>query len=137
MLLAALRVFPMVTNCDHSCMVSLSGFPFSGRSSLPLQSFVKGGRKEKLVFIYRDRRIKKMTTLPSVSIVTPQYPALLTVPELSVYLGIKAKTLYAKIEAGEIPYYRIGRLVRFRLDEINNWLERLQEGYPSTRRAKQ
>ena len=48
---------------------------------------------------------------------------LLTVPELSAYLGIKAKTLYAKIEAGEIPHYRLGRLIRFRLDEINAWLE--------------
>lgn len=63
-----------------------------------------------------------MTTTTG-SMLVPQYSALLSVPELSAYLGIKTKTIYAKIEAGEIPHYRIGRLVRFRLDEINSWLE--------------
>ncbi len=48
---------------------------------------------------------------------------LLTISELASYLSIKVKTLYAKVEAGEIPHYRIGRLVRFRLDEIDAWLE--------------
>lgn len=48
---------------------------------------------------------------------------LLTVSELSEYLCVKEKTLYAKVEAGEIPHYRIGRLIRFRLDEIEAWLE--------------
>ncbi len=48
---------------------------------------------------------------------------LLTISDISKYLNIKTKTLYAKVEAGEIPHYRIGRLVRFRLDEIDAWLE--------------
>jgi excisionase family DNA binding protein len=48
---------------------------------------------------------------------------LLTITELAFYLNVKTKTLYAKVEAGEIPHYRIGRLVRFRLDEIDAWLE--------------
>jgi len=48
---------------------------------------------------------------------------LLTISDVSEYLNIKTKTLYAKVEAGDIPHYRIGRLVRFRLDEIDAWLE--------------
>lgn len=48
---------------------------------------------------------------------------LLTISELAVYLSIKQKTIYAKVEAGEIPHYRIGRLIRFRLDEIDAWLD--------------
>ena len=48
---------------------------------------------------------------------------LITVPKLSEYLHIKEKNIYAKVEAGEIPHYRIGRLIRFRLDEIEAWLE--------------
>ena len=48
---------------------------------------------------------------------------LLTIERLSDYLNIKVKTLYVKVEAGEIPHYRIGRLIRFRLDEIDAWLE--------------
>lgn len=47
---------------------------------------------------------------------------LLTISEVSTYLSIKQKTIYAKVEAGEIPHYRIGRLIRFRLDEIDAWL---------------
>jgi excisionase family DNA binding protein len=47
---------------------------------------------------------------------------LITTEILSIYLNIKIKTIYAKVAAGEIPHYRIGRLVRFRLDEIDEWL---------------
>jgi len=46
----------------------------------------------------------------------------LTISEISKYLSIKEKTVYAKVEAREIPHYRIGRLIRFRLDEIDAWL---------------
>lgn len=53
---------------------------------------------------------------------------LLTILEISSYLSIKQKTLYAKVESGEIPHYRIGHLVRFRLDEINAWLEGCRRG---------
>ena len=48
---------------------------------------------------------------------------LITIEKLSTYLNIKVKTIYARVEAGEIPHYRIGRLIRFRLDEIDAWLE--------------
>lgn len=47
---------------------------------------------------------------------------LLTISEVAAYLNIKRKTIYAKVEAGEIPHYRIGRLVRFSLAEIDAWL---------------
>lgn len=53
---------------------------------------------------------------------------LLTISEISSYLSIKQKTLYAKVESGEIPHYRIGHLVRFRLDEVNAWLEGCRRG---------
>jgi excisionase family DNA binding protein len=45
----------------------------------------------------------------------------LTILELASYLGIKPKTLYAKIK--EIPHYKVGRLVRFRREEIDAWME--------------
>ena len=49
--------------------------------------------------------------------------SLLAIKDISEYLDIKQKTLYAKVEAGYIPHYRIGGLIRFRLNEIDAWLE--------------
>ena len=47
----------------------------------------------------------------------------LTVQEVSRYLGIKPATLYSKVEAREIPCYKFGRLVRFRQEDIEAWVE--------------
>jgi len=52
----------------------------------------------------------------------------LTIIEISSYLNIKTKTLYAIIESGEIPHYRIGRLIRFKKDEIDKWMKRNRAG---------
>jgi len=46
----------------------------------------------------------------------------LTIQELSVYLGIKPKTLYARIK--EIPHYKVGRLIRFRKEDVDDWMEK-------------
>ena len=46
----------------------------------------------------------------------------LTIGELSAYLSIKSKTLYARVK--EIPHYKVGRLIRFRKDDIDAWMER-------------
>jgi excisionase family DNA binding protein len=45
------------------------------------------------------------------------------VDELSEYLGIKKSTLYRMIENGDLPHYRIGRLIRFRCNEVDSWIE--------------
>lgn len=47
----------------------------------------------------------------------------LDIKELSCYLKIKEKTLYCWVERSEIPYYRIGKLIRFRQGEIDTWME--------------
>ena len=43
--------------------------------------------------------------------------------ELSEYLGIKKSTLYAMIGNGDLPHYRIGRLIRFRCDDVDSWIQ--------------
>lgn len=47
----------------------------------------------------------------------------LTIDEVSAYLSLKPKTLYALVESGEIPHYRISDLIRFKKDEIEAWME--------------
>ena len=39
------------------------------------------------------------------------------------YLNLKESTIYAKVEGGILPHYRIGRLIRFKKAEIDHWME--------------
>ena len=41
--------------------------------------------------------------------------------DLSNYLKVKMKTLYALVP--ELPHYRVGKLIRFRKEEIDSWME--------------
>lgn len=43
------------------------------------------------------------------------------IKDLSNYLKVKIKTLYAMLS--EIPHYRVGKLIRFKQEEIDAWLE--------------
>ena len=47
----------------------------------------------------------------------------LDINELSEYLGLKRSLLYSYVEAGEIPHYRVGRLLRFRLEDVDRWMD--------------
>jgi excisionase family DNA binding protein len=46
----------------------------------------------------------------------------LTVKELGDYLNIKEKTIYYWVENNSIPFYRIGKLVRFKKPEVDVWM---------------
>jgi excisionase family DNA binding protein len=46
----------------------------------------------------------------------------LTVKELSKYINIKEKTIYHLVTKGSIPHYRIGKMVRFKKQEIDAWM---------------
>lgn len=47
---------------------------------------------------------------------------LMTIKDVSNYTKIKEKTIYAKVESKQIPSYRIGRLIRFKKEEIDEWI---------------
>ena len=49
-------------------------------------------------------------------------PALLTVREVAAYLGVHDKTVYAWVERGSIPHYKIGGRVRFDIAQVQQWL---------------
>lgn len=48
----------------------------------------------------------------------------MTVEELAVYLSIAVGTLYKKVQAREIPFTKIGNLLRFTRPSIDAWLAR-------------
>ena len=48
----------------------------------------------------------------------------LTIDELSQYLGIKKSNLYAKVERREIPFYKWGRLIMFKKEEVDAFMEK-------------
>jgi excisionase family DNA binding protein len=45
----------------------------------------------------------------------------ISVDEVAAYLNINKGTVYRWIKTRQLPAHRVGRLWRFRLDEINNW----------------
>lgn len=46
----------------------------------------------------------------------------LSVDEIALYLGVKRDTVYNWIEKKNMPAHRIGRLWKFRADEIDAWI---------------
>jgi len=47
----------------------------------------------------------------------------LDVKELSSYLKLKQKTIYHMVANGSIPHYRLSKLIRFKQEEIDAWME--------------
>jgi excisionase family DNA binding protein len=47
------------------------------------------------------------------------------IEDLSKYLNVKIKTLYAMTP--DIPHYRVGKLIRFKKQEIDFWMEHKKE----------
>lgn len=45
------------------------------------------------------------------------------IKELSDYLSVKVCTLYGKVHRKEIPFYKLGGLIRFKKTDIDAWLE--------------
>lgn len=44
------------------------------------------------------------------------------------YLGLARSTLYDYRRRGLIPHYRIGGRYRFRLDEVEDWMQARRQG---------
>ena len=47
----------------------------------------------------------------------------ISIKDVSIYLGVKQSTLYLKVKNQEIPFYRFGRIIRFKKIEIDRWTE--------------
>ncbi len=60
-----------------------------------------------------------MTELNTAS---PIQRRLLTVKELSAYLGISQDTIYTQVSKRRVPFVKIGRLLKFDLKAIDEWI---------------
>ena len=66
-----------------------------------------------------------------------QLDPLANVNELCQYLNIKKSTAYALAQSGSIPFYRLGRLIRFKPDDVHAWVEsRRSDNIDKDKRAK-
>lgn len=50
-------------------------------------------------------------------------PRWLSTAEAAKRLGITPRTLYRFIDAGELPAYRFGRVIRLQEDEVDNFIQ--------------
>jgi excisionase family DNA binding protein len=58
---------------------------------------------------------------------------MLSVKELSVWIGIKEKTIYSWLGSGRLPHRKLGSRVLFCPKEIEVWLATLQRGPKSVK----
>lgn len=61
--------------------------------------------------------------------VQPLMENLLTAEGVAHLLGIKKKTVYDWVREKKIPHLRLGRQIRFRRDELENWLHQKGASY--------
>lgn len=59
---------------------------------------------------------------------TEDHAALMTEKQTCTYLNVSKRNLYCWRMAGLIPYFKIGRAVRFRKSELDAALERMRMG---------
>jgi len=60
----------------------------------------------------------------------------ITVKDAANFLSIKGKTIYYLVNHGLIPHYRIGKMVRFNKDELENWMKAKKAGSMTTQVEK-
>jgi len=60
---------------------------------------------------------------------SPTTPALLLTPKQAAEaLAISPRTLWSMTAAGEIPHVRIGRCVRYPVDDLREWIDATKQG---------
>ena len=60
--------------------------------------------------------------------------SLLTVDQIAAYLQVKPSTIYQWTHEGYIPHVKLGNLVRFRVSQVDRWLEKREVTGKTNRR---
>lgn len=50
-------------------------------------------------------------------------PKLMNTPEAAEHLGIKESRLRTAVRRNELPFMRVGRLIRFERQHLDRWIE--------------
>ncbi len=53
-----------------------------------------------------------------------QYDTMKTVDEIAADLHVHRITVYRLLKAGKIPGFKVGRVWRFRMNEVREWIEK-------------
>lgn len=51
------------------------------------------------------------------------HPTILTVQEVAAYLRLHTVTVYRMAQNGDLPAFRVGRRWRFKLEQIEQWVD--------------
>jgi len=54
-----------------------------------------------------------------------------SVEEVAEYLGVKKDTLYKWIQRKDIPAHKVGRLWKFKLKEVDEWVKQQRDNQNS------
>lgn len=54
----------------------------------------------------------------------------LSIDEIAMYLGVKRDTIYKWIERKGMPAKKIGRLWKFKVDEVDEWVRSGSDAKP-------
>lgn len=60
----------------------------------------------------------------TIEIVTTAPNHLIDIAEVSQQLGVRAKTVYSWVHTRQIPFIKVGRLVKFQQKDIEAWIEK-------------
>ncbi len=53
---------------------------------------------------------------------------LIGIEEAARYLAVKVSWLYEQVRLGRVPSYRVGKFRRFRMSELEVWLQERRDG---------
>ena len=55
----------------------------------------------------------------------------LSVDEIAAHLGIKKDTVYKWVRTTDIPYHKVGKLLKFQIQEVDQWVRKGKAGAKS------
>ena len=47
----------------------------------------------------------------------------LSIDEIAAHLGVKKDTIYKWVRTTDIPYHKVGKLLKFQISEVDKWVK--------------